>query len=160
MQIKWLGGENFEIKSKQAMILVGDKKKINDFEIKMPGEYEIAGVFWESDGEISAIDIEGMRLVHLDNFNRFLSEKETEEIGDVDILLVPVGGGETLDSKKAVEVINQIEPKIVIPMCFEDAGNFLGQLGLNVSPQDEIKITPKDLPQEEQKVVILNAKNA
>lgn len=158
MQIKWLGNENFEIRGKQTVVLLGEEKKINNFQIKMPGEYEIGGVFWESYDGIAKIKFENMKLVHLNKFNRSLSEKETEEIGDVDILLVPIGGGEALNAEKAIEVINQIEPKIVIPMSFEDITDFARKFGFTVQAQDELKISVKDLPQEEQKVVVLNAK--
>jgi len=51
-----------------------------------------------------------------------LSEETINQIGDVDILFVPVGGFFTLDVEKAIEVVHSIEPKVIIPMHFKVAG--------------------------------------
>ena len=45
-----------------------------------------------------------------------LADQLIEELGNIDILLIPVGGFYTIDAKEAVEVIHQIEPRIVIPI--------------------------------------------
>jgi L-ascorbate metabolism protein UlaG (beta-lactamase superfamily) len=50
-----------------------------------------------------------------------LNEKQLEEIGMVDILIIPVGGnGFTLDAKGAQKLIKDIDPKIVIPTNYDD----------------------------------------
>lgn len=77
-----------------------------------------------------------------------LSEQQLEDIGVVDILIIPVGGyGYTLEPKQAVELIRVIEPKIVIPVHYDDDGvkyevpqakleEFLKDLGIEA--QDEV----------------------
>jgi L-ascorbate metabolism protein UlaG (beta-lactamase superfamily) len=86
----------------------------------------------------------------------------------VDILLVPVGGVFTVDGKKAAEVVNQIEPRLVIPMHYAIPGlkiklnpinKFCDEMGVKTNGAEEkLKISKKDLPVEETKVIIL--KNA
>ncbi len=80
--------------------------------------------------------------------------------------MIPVGGAVTIDAKKATEIISEIEPRIVIPMHYQIPGlkikldpldNFLKVSGLPSEKTDKLKISKKDLPQEETKIIILNA---
>ena len=68
---------------------------------------------------IFTIKIDNIQLCHLGDLGHLLSEKELAEIGPVDILLIPVGGFFTIDSKEAARVAEQIKPTIVIPMHFK-----------------------------------------
>lgn len=90
------------------------------FVIKMAGEYEVKDVFVYAipldKGLIFRIEAEGMHVVHLGAISRTLTDGEIEELGTVDILMVPVGGGRVLSPKLASEVIAQLEPRVVIPM--------------------------------------------
>jgi L-ascorbate metabolism protein UlaG (beta-lactamase superfamily) len=61
---------------------------------------------------------EGLNLVHLGDLGHILSTEQVREIGTVDILLLPVGGRYTLDAAEAIQVVNLLQPKIVIPMHF------------------------------------------
>jgi L-ascorbate metabolism protein UlaG (beta-lactamase superfamily) len=79
--------------------------------------------------------------------------------------LIPVGGNYTLDAKRAVEVISQIEPRIVIPMHYrhpdlkfelDDLDKFVKELGLKPTYEEKLKISKKDLPAEEMELVILS----
>ncbi len=63
--------------------------------------------------------IDGMNVVHLGDLGHTLSSAEAEKIGNVDVLLVPVGGYFTIDAKDAEEVIKLLKPKVVIPMHFK-----------------------------------------
>lgn len=67
---------------------------------------------------IFKISSEGVDLVHLGDLGHPLSARQMEEIGNVDILLVPVGGKFTIDAGEAVGVVNALQPKIVVPMHF------------------------------------------
>ena len=110
----------------------------DSFLIKGPGEYEVKGVFIrgiqslhdKSQGQerglntIYVIKMEDMTLAHLGDFGEArLSEEQIEKIGDIDILMIPVGGTYTINYKEAVEVINQIEPKVAIPMHYKIQGS-------------------------------------
>jgi len=102
--------------------------------------------------------------VHLSDCADALSDKQLESLGGVDILLIPVGGKYTLDAKKAVEVVSQIEPRIVIPMHYQIEGlkydldpveKFIKELGVKPRHEEKLKISKKDLPAEDMELVIL-----
>ncbi len=148
------------------------------FIIDGPGEYEKQGVsvrgiqsFHDKSGgkerglnTIYVIKVEDMTVCHMGDFGQEkFEEHQLEEIGDVDILIVPVGGIYTIDYKEAVNVIGQIEPKIVIPMHYkikdlklDIAGpeKFLKEIGLVPEKIDKLKIAKKNLPVEEMKLVM------
>lgn len=104
--------------------------------ISAPGEYEIKGVSiiglpTYHDGKkgtergkntIYVIEIDGFRLLHLGDLGHKLTDETIKEIGNVDILFIPVGGFYTIDAKEAVEVYKQIGPTIIIPMHYKSDG--------------------------------------
>ncbi|EKD63152.1 MAG: Zn-dependent hydrolase, partial [uncultured bacterium] len=114
-----------------------------------PGEYEVKGIGIEGYNAFhfakSAEDeknanckiviynffFNGYKICHLSGLGHRLTSELTESIGDVDILLVPIGGNLVIDYKKAIEVIEQIEPKIVIPMYYKIPGSKLDIGGLD-----------------------------
>lgn len=67
---------------------------------------------------IFKIYAEGLNLVHLGDLGQSLSTQQVREIGNVDILLVPVGGRYTIDAAEAFEIVSTLAPKIVIPMHY------------------------------------------
>ena len=67
---------------------------------------------------IFRFDAEGMSLVHLGDLGHLLTDQQVKTIGNPDILLVPVGGKFTIDAAEAVKVVNQLKPKIVVPMHY------------------------------------------
>jgi len=149
------------------------------FIIDSPGEYEKHGVsvrgiksFHDSSGgserglnTIFIIKAEDMTVCHMGDFGQGkLEDKQVEEIGDIDILMVPVGGVFTIDYEGAVNVIRQIEPKMIIPMHYkvkdlkvDIAGpdKFLKEIGLTPEKIDKLKIAKKNLPVEEMKLILL-----
>jgi len=66
------------------------------------------------------IEIEGISLVHCGDLGLVPDDDFLDRLGNVDILLVPVGGGYTIDSSEAYELVKKIEPKIVIPMHYNN----------------------------------------
>lgn len=159
-----------------------NKKAIlgSPFMIDGPGEYEIKGVFIQgieaahdkSQGEergkvtIYKIEAEEMRLCHLGDLGqKELTEEQLEKIGDIDILMIPVGGIYTISSQEAVKIISQIEPKIVIPMHYslpklkiklESLDKFLKVMGQKkIESQNKLTIKKKDLSEEEIKIIVL-----
>jgi len=65
---------------------------------------------------IFIFDVEGLRVAHLGDLGHTLSPEQIKDIGPVDVILIPVGGYYTIDAKAAVEVVNQLNPRIVVPM--------------------------------------------
>src|SRR3989344_8169479 len=150
------------------------------FFIQGPGEYERKDIFIQgissfhdekSGAErglntIYTIEAEEMKLCHLGDFGeKELSPEQLEKIGDVDILMVPIGGMFTLDAKGAAKIISQIEPRIVIPMHYslpklkvkiDGLEPFLKEMGQkSAESQPKLLIKKKDLTAEETKVVVL-----
>jgi len=136
-----------------------------------PGEYEIKDIFIRAipltvgdQPHIFWIEAEDMAFVHLGPLSRVLDEAELQEIYKLDALFVPVGGGAVLSPAEAAEVVSGIEPRLVIPMHYRQAGapnlqpveKFCQAMGVK-SPerQSKVSITKKDLPNEETRLVIL-----
>jgi len=71
---------------------------------------------------IYVIDIEGMRICHLGDQGTKLTNDQIEALGDVDILFIPIGGTFTLDADEALNVIGQVEPRVIIPMHYQING--------------------------------------
>jgi len=149
------------------------------FLVNSPGEYDLKNVLIEGVDSchneeeekkrgkniIYRIEMEDISITHLGDLGRILDSSQLERLTGTDILLIPVGGGYTLDAKKAVEVISQIEPRIVIPMHYKTDGlkidlepleKFIKELGIEASYEDKLKISKKDLPQEDMELVVLS----
>ena len=94
-----------------------------------------------------------------------LMDEQLDKIGEVDILMIPIGGVYTIDSEEAAFIINQIEPRIVIPMHYKVPGlnvklqgvdDFLKEMGVEKQVVDQLAIKKNDLPKEEEmKVVVM-----
>ena len=146
------------------------------FVIRGPGEYEKAGIHFEgilshhdnTQGSqrglntIYLIRMEDMRLCHLGDLGHKLTDEQVEQIGDVDILFIPVGGKYTIDGKEAAEVVRQIEPKVIVPMHYKVDGlnididgpqKFLKEIGIKPEEVETYRIAAKNLPTEEIKLV-------
>ncbi|MGQ9546397.1 MAG: MBL fold metallo-hydrolase [Dehalococcoidia bacterium] len=66
--------------------------------------------------------LDDIRLCHLGDLGHVLKQEQVNEVGAIDILLVPVGGFYTIDAHEASQVCSQLTPKIVVPMHFKTAG--------------------------------------
>jgi len=153
--------------------------------IETPGEYEIAGTFIygvktyhdaqngkeRGDNTIYQIDIDGFSLLHLGDLGHDIAPETLEKITDIDVLMIPVGGTYTIDSKTASKVIASVEPLIIIPMHYQtddltglenkldDLKVFLGEVGIEgngVRKVDKLTLRSRsDIP-EESEVYILS----
>ena len=111
-----------------------------------------------------------MWLAHLGDFGqKNLENGQIEKLKQVDILMIPVGGTFTIDAKQASNIISQIEPRIIIPMHYKINGlelnideveKFIKEQGITpVEAGNKLKINKKDLPAEDTKLFVMNAKN-
>ena len=143
------------------------------FIINCPGEYEVKGSFVYGVGAkfgkdaktMYLIEVEGIKIVHLGNIDDAkLNEDQLDKLDGVDVLMVPVGGGDSLDNKKAMEVVNSIEPRIVVPMIckvkgfktkVETVDKFSKDLSAKSETVKKYKISKKDLPQDDIRLVII-----
>jgi len=70
---------------------------------------------------IFCFNLDGIRICHLGDLGHLLDKQQMAEIGEVDILLIPVGGLYTIDAKDATKVCEALKPKVVIPMHYKTA---------------------------------------
>lgn len=149
------------------------------FAVTGPGEYEIKGIFIKGFGSVSnyglpenskdsrintiySIALEGMNLCFLGALNsKDLSAETKEAIDDIDILFVPVGGAGVLSPSVAYELAVKLEPRIIIPMHYEDVSDknlktFLKEAGEEgVKPLEKLTLKKKDLEGKEGEVIVL-----
>ena len=143
-----------------------------------PGEFEIGGVFItgvqtnrkgkQSTNELSntlyVFDYDGITVAHLGDLQRVPSQTEIENLGGVNVVLVPVGDGKSLNASKAAEIVSLLEPGIVIPMHYQvpesnlelaPLNRFLNEMGVGeVEPIPTLKITRTSVPNEARVVVL------
>ena len=135
-----------------------------------PGEYEISGVLIigiatyhdtqrgqvRGKNTVYVMEIDGISVCHLGDLGHVLTSEQVEEIGDVDVLLLPVGGTSTINAAIAAEVIRQLESKVVIPMHYrtpaikrelDSVDVFLQEMGMGqVEPRPKISVSKSNLP--------------
>lgn len=154
-----------------------------------PGEYEVSSAFVTglvlSDRKaaksakggaskpdrntVFLIELDDLTVCHLGDMRGVPTQAMMEEsLSEVDVLLIPVGGGETLNASQAAEVVSLLEPHMVIPMHYKVKGSslkldpvtkFLKEMGLDkVETQEALKLDRSGLPDETQ-VVLLELKS-
>jgi L-ascorbate metabolism protein UlaG (beta-lactamase superfamily) len=153
-------------------------------EVSGPGEYEISGVSiigvktYHDDKKgadrgkntVYIFEADGIRAAHLGDLGHKLKEKTIEEMGEINILMIPVGGFYTIGPNVAAETVRSIEPQITIPMHYQFPGlnsasfsklakvdEFLKEIGLTVEKMEKLTINVGDLA-DEQKIVQLSLK--
>lgn len=146
---------------------VGDEKT---FVADSPGEYDVKGLFIRgvaaNGATIYSIRMEDMRLGFLGCLKeKELSDGQAEELGEIDILCVPVGGETVCDAEEAVKIVNQLEPRFVIPMHYAQKGltlpldkveQFLKEIGgARAVPQEKLTIKKGDLAEADKTEVIV-----
>ncbi len=145
--------------------------------VNRPGEYEIKGVFIVGlptfhDAAQGAnrgrnttylMEMEDLRLCHLGDLGHAPSSKQIEELSEVDVLFIPVGGISTIDAKGAAEIIRLLNPRIVVPMHYrtpvtpwlEPLEKFTAGMGLrDVVPQAKLTVTRSNVPSETRVMVM------
>jgi L-ascorbate metabolism protein UlaG (beta-lactamase superfamily) len=122
---------------------------------------------------IYTVEIDDIRICHLGHLGHGLSEDQLEGIGSkIDVLFVPIGGGSHINSAQATEIVNQIEPKLVVPISYKLPGltllaqnlegveKFAKEMGAtDLTPQPKLSITVTPSV-EETKLLILEPRGA
>lgn len=139
-----------------------------------PGEYESKGIHitgWpltkSSNKEvlrsIFKIETDDLSVGLLGHLAEFSDPEILEELGEVDILIIPGGGEPYIKQEAAAKLIRQIEPKLVIPSFFKVPGlkrksdevdTFLKELGVKSEPTDKVSVKKKDLGEKMQVAVL------
>jgi L-ascorbate metabolism protein UlaG (beta-lactamase superfamily) len=151
------------------------------YEIRGPGEYEVAGVsvigvptFHDAEkgakhgrNTVYLIEIDDVRVCHLGDLGHRLDDAEAEAISAPDVLLVPVGGHTAINAAQAAEVVRQLEPRFVVPMHYAIPGlklqldpldRFLKEMAVtSAEPQPKLSVQASS-GEYETKVVVLEPK--
>ncbi len=148
--------DTLEIVTEPGLVVDKDQKILIDG----PGEYEVSKVsvkgiaakkYKDESGSkftVYRLEISGFRLAILGHCTDSLDEAQLEAIGVVDILVVPVGGNNyTLDAHQAAKLVNQIDPRIVIPVHYADKSVKYD------ADQEDISVFLKELGSQEHEVV-------
>jgi len=143
-----------------------------------PGEFEIGGVFItgvqtnrkikrstdELRNTLYVFDYDGVTVAHLGDLQKVPNQTEIENLGGVNVVLVPVGGGGGLNAAKAAEIVSLLEPGFVIPMHYQvpesnleldPLNRFIKEMGVGtVEPIPSLKVTRSTVPNEARVVVL------
>ena len=147
-------------------------------EVSGAGEFEVRGVTIRglpAGGiTIMRIEVDEVRVAVLGRLDRQLTEEEVDELGQVDVLAVPVGGVDALGAVAATKVVNAIGPSIVVPVRYRSSGvagsgdydpldRFAKEMGLTedtLPTQPKLSLTGAMGAAEETRVVILEPRAA
>ena len=143
------------------------------FEVKGPGDYEIKGIFIKGImtnailsekkyiNTIYSLSIENISICFLGCMsNSKISAEVRGQIGSPDILFVPIGNKDLLDPTEAYKLAVSLEPKIIIPMDYDDKSlkAFLKEGGQDkVVSIDKLTIKAKELIGREGEIVVLSS---
>jgi L-ascorbate metabolism protein UlaG (beta-lactamase superfamily) len=146
--------------------------------IKGPGEYELSGIFitgiatWHDavNGEklgkntVYLLEMDGVTLCHLGDLGHLPSSELIEDMDDIDVLFLPVGGVSTIGSSTAAEIVRRLTPKVVIPMHYKTAAlttelepvdKFLKEMGVKEKvSQPKLSVNRANLPTSTQIVLL------
>ena len=176
MDIKYKGNTSFYIKGKKASVALNPTQDMTKSDVALfsskaedskaeqtidwPGEYEVNEVLvhgisaphGEETTTFFQFEIDEVKFLYLPNLDHLLADETLNLIGDVDVVLLPVGGNGVLDAKLASKVYESIEPKMVIPMQHSTGGfgpvaDFLKEVGkTGLEAQPSLKLEKSGLP--------------
>jgi len=147
-------------------------------EVRVPGEYEMKGTFitgistWHDTVQgqklgkniVYLLEMDGMTLCHLGDLGHLPSSELIEDVGDIDVLFLPVGGMSTIGGSMAAEIVRRLTPKVVIPMHYKTAAltkelepvdKFLKEVGVKEAvSQAKLSVTRSNLPTSTQVIIL------
>lgn len=145
-----------------------------DFTLRGPGEYEIGGVFItgistaqeprSKSNVLYMFDYEGVTVAHLGDMAKVPNQTQIEALEQVNVLLVPVGGGNSLNAAQAAELVSMLEPNIVVPMHYkipslkvklDGVERFLSEMGVTDPTEDTSLKVSSTSASDETEVVLL-----
>ena len=163
-------------KTKADVVLFSDPEKIKDakyhkeaFIIDSPGEYEHSDIFVygrQINGNIIYLLVfENIKIAFLGEYgHQELTNSDLGLVEGADVLILPVGGNDLTTAKEARKLISQIEPRVVIPSChaagsgklnLDNVSDFIKEFGVKAQEEEKFKLSRKDLPQEDIKLIVL-----
>jgi L-ascorbate metabolism protein UlaG (beta-lactamase superfamily) len=114
---------------------------------------------------VSVFELDGVRVAHFGDFGQAaLRPEQRAAIGDVDLVLIPVGGGLTIGAQEAARIVEELSPRWAVPMHYptprigflETEDEFLGLMP-RVERLDEPHFETADLPGDEGPITVVPA---
>lgn len=147
--------------------------------LNWPGEYEIDGIAITGiptndnkkikENTVFKFLVDHIRVCHMGSFNIKATGNIIDKIGNVDILIIPVGGEDSINAEQAKEIIEEIDPRIIIPMNYQNNGDeaqkgtlqeFLKKMGnTEIQAIDSYRIARSQLPDDKSEIIALNTTN-
>ena len=119
-----------------------------------PAFHDDTGGSQRGPNRIFSFEVDRIRVCHLGDLGHPLTAEQTESIGPVDVVLVPVGGTFTIDAQGADQVIEQLQPSVVIPMHYKTA-----KVGLPIAGVDDFLAGKDNVERRESSSVELSAED-
>jgi L-ascorbate metabolism protein UlaG (beta-lactamase superfamily) len=188
MQISWHGGSTVELSHKKAKAILNPDAKMDlknfqvvlydktdekhekgsaDLMVDWPGEYDVSGfIFQAVESHVKKPVIaytffspQG-NVSWLGEMNEYPSDEFIEELGEVHVLIVPVGGKDVLNAKDAYRLVEALEPLVVIPICYgedrEGLSAFLKEMDVKMpEPKKSYEFKKTELSAENMELVLL-----
>jgi L-ascorbate metabolism protein UlaG (beta-lactamase superfamily) len=158
-----LGKENI-LEENQLLKKVEPEHRETIIEISSPGEFEIGGVMVrrDVDSNFYMIDEKILRVVYMGLLENSFDVSSTKDLGDVDVLILPIGNGDLfIDYDKIEKILSNVDPTILLPCAYNKEGlkigkdvktreDFIKHFGFtNVRDESYVNVTPA--PEQEQK---------
>jgi hypothetical protein len=151
----------------QKKVVPDNREEI--MEINTPGEYEVGGIMIRRgiEDDFFIIDEKTTRVVYMGGTDKDFDLEDVKDLGDVDVLIIPVGDGVNfMDFDKIEKVISNTDPAILIPCAYKEGGSgvkdlkskeeFIKHFGFaNVHEESYITVTKKKVEQDQQSVEVI-----
>jgi len=190
MKVKWLGDSTVEISSKKGKVILNPgKQKLDGYEVVVygetsdkntapdgalmvdwPGEYDTAGFSFKG------VEVQGKDEGHIvyvfhstdgnvgwmGAMSEYPSDKDIEAMGEIHVLVLPVGGGDVLKAKEAFKLVEALEPNVVIPICHgdkrESLASFIKEMDVKMpEPAKDFSYKKSSLTGDQLELVILES---
>ena len=157
-----------KIKGDPGKVTGSGRKKVGGIEFRGLATYHDTSKGKErGDNTVFCFMVDGLRICHLGDLGHGLSKSEISEIGQVDVLMVPVGGYYTIDAGEAGLICEQIEPRVIFPMHYKTdkcdfpitgVDEFLrGRTNVRMMDESEVELKKEQLPQKTEIIVLQHA---
>ena len=118
MRIEWFGQSAFKLSSGEATVFIDPFGDMSALAAIASEHDDVAGTA-RGPNTIFVFALDGLRVAHFGDFGQAaLRDEQAAAVGEVDVLIVPVGGGPTVGADQARAIVERLAPKWVVPMHY------------------------------------------
>jgi L-ascorbate metabolism protein UlaG (beta-lactamase superfamily) len=161
MHVEWYGQSAFRLTGDDTTVVIDPFGEV----VAVASEHDQAAGTQRGPNTIFVFTLDGARVAHFGDFGqRSLRDEQAAAIGEVDLLILPVGGGPTIGADEAAQIVARLRPRWAVPMHYrtprisflETADAFLERMD-NVHHVDEPWFDTADLPSNDGPLVVVPA---